>query len=134
MLTRIRIGRALGRTLAGRRGYCFGDIQEFTPEELKKSEKYVEETLRNRNWVTYMLASYFPQALRPTFYALHLLDLELTKISENAREPALGTPLPTQRSANSTSGKTVSSRSTTARNPSPSPFRSLCTTPSTTTP
>ena len=50
----------------------------------------MEETLRSRTWVTYMLASYIPVKLRPAFYSLHLLDLELTKISENAREPALG--------------------------------------------
>lgn len=45
----------------------------------------MEETLRSRNWVLYMLASYFPAPLKPAFYAIHLFDLELTKISENAR-------------------------------------------------
>lgn len=53
----------------------------------------MEETLRSRNWVLYMLGSYYPAQLKPAFYAINLFDLELTKISENAREPALGTSL-----------------------------------------
>ena len=55
--------------------YYFGEIQEFTSEELKNAEKYVEETLRSRTWITYMLASYIPQKIKPSFYALHLLDI-----------------------------------------------------------
>ena len=72
-------------SLRHKQKYSFGEVQEFTSQELKNAEKYVEETLRSRTWVTYMLASYIPQQLRPSFYSIHLLDLELTKISENAR-------------------------------------------------
>ena len=84
--------RCLKRSLSGTGRFAFGEIQEFSREELGKAEKYVEETLRSRNWVTYMLASYLPRELRPHFYTIQLLDLELIKIAENAREPQLGTP------------------------------------------
>jgi phytoene/squalene synthetase len=67
----------------------FGSVEQFTTDELAVAQKYVEETLRSRTWVTYMLASYLPQPVRPAYYAIHLLDMELTKISENAREPSL---------------------------------------------
>jgi hypothetical protein len=72
--------------LFDRNRYPFGsNIQEFTSQELANAQKYVEDTLRNRSWVTYMFASYFPVPLRQAFYAIHLFDMELTKISENAR-------------------------------------------------
>jgi hypothetical protein len=76
------VGRA--KMMAGlvSRRYCwFGSIQVFSADELKNAQKYVEETLRSRTWVTYMFASYLPVQLRSPFYAIHLLDLELTKIS-----------------------------------------------------
>jgi hypothetical protein len=38
-----------------------------------------------------MLASYLPSGVRPAFYAINLFDMELSKIVENARDPALGT-------------------------------------------
>ena len=91
--------------LLSRRCCWFSNIQVFSADELKNAQKYVEETLRSRTWVTYMLASYVPVQLRPPFYAIHLLDLELTKISENSREPALGTCSLTQPLANWTSGR-----------------------------
>ena len=56
-------------------------LQVFTDEELKSSQKYVEETLRSRSWVIYMLASYIPSTLRPAYYAIHLFDMELTKVT-----------------------------------------------------
>lgn len=59
----------------------FSSIQQFTPDELKKSQKHVEETLRTRTWVTYMLASYLPVELRIHYYTINLFDMELTKIS-----------------------------------------------------
>lgn len=114
--------------------YSFGQIQHFSSEELSKAEKYVEETLRSRTWVSYMLATYFPANLRPSFYAIHLFDMELTKISENAREPALGTFPLTQLLANLIFGKNPCSPSTTVKNLSHSLYRSVCTTQSTTTP
>lgn len=59
----------------------FSTIERFTKDELAESEKYVEETLRSRTWVTYMLASYIPTQIRPAFYVINLFDMELTKIS-----------------------------------------------------
>jgi hypothetical protein len=50
-------------------------LQVFTDEELKNSQKYVEETLRSRSWVIYMLASYIPSPLRHAYYAIHLFDM-----------------------------------------------------------
>ena len=89
MLNRLVRSSAWGRlTRSGTSS--FGSIQEFSREELARAEKYVEETLRSRNWVTYMLASYLPKPLRPQFYTINLLDLELIKIAENARDPQLG--------------------------------------------
>jgi len=73
-----------------------------------------------------MMASYLPQPLRPAFYALHLFDMELTKISENAREPSLGTGRSIQHRESSTSGEKPSTASTLDRNLSRSPYAYLC--------
>lgn len=82
MLLRIKSRTAAFSKLLERYRYPFSsNIQEFTSQELANAQKYVEDTLRNRSWVTYMFASYFPVGLRQPFYAIHLFDMELTKIS-----------------------------------------------------
>lgn len=124
MLTLARRSNAIIR----RRAHGFSSLKEFTPEELSKSQKYVEETLRSRTWVTYMLASYLPSQLRIHFYTIHLFDMELTKISENAREPSLGTFLLRQPWENLTFGSSLCTVSTKATNLSPSPYQFACTT------
>lgn len=131
MLRTIKSRIPITSKLFGRNRYPFGsNIQEFTSQELANAQKYVEDTLRNRSWVTYMFASYFPVPLRQPFYAIHLFDMELTKISENAREPPLGIYSFIKHWENSTSGKSVYTKSTTGRNLSQSLYPSVCITPS----
>lgn len=106
----------------------FGSVQQFTAEELTTAQKYVEETLRSRTWVTYMLASYLPQPVRPAFYAIHLFDMELTKISENAREPSLGKAWVIQLRESSIFGKRRYIGSTREKSHNNSRCVSVCTT------
>jgi hypothetical protein len=107
----------------------FSSVEMFSKDELAASHKYVEETLRSRTWVTYMLASYIPNQIRPAFYTIHLFDMELTKISENAREASLGTYGVIKGWASSIFGRSRSIRSTMERNRNLSPFRFACMTP-----
>ena len=62
----------------------------FSEGDVKQAEKYVLETLRSRSWAEYLIANHIPKALRPSYCALRLFDLELIRISDNIREPSLG--------------------------------------------
>lgn len=124
----VRLGR--GWRSVRRQTFSFSnEIQEFTDQELKTAQKYVEETLRNRSWILHMFGSYFPGPLKAPYFAIQLFDLELTKISENAREAPLGIRFFIQRWANWIFGRKLCSKYITGKSLSLNPYPFACTMP-----